>query len=240
MNRRLIAPLAVLSLTLTLSLALCIADDAPAKVEEGFTPIFNGKDLTGWVYGKSGKDGKGEVKSGKGYQVKEGGILYASGPDNGQMFTEKEYANFVFRFEFKLTESANNGIGIRAPLQGDSAYVGMEIQILDSHGKRYHKADGTPTIAPWQYHGSIYNLFPAKDGFLKPVGEWNSEEIKADGTHITVTLNGTVIVDADLSTVTDEKVLAHHPGVKNKTGHIGLLGHGDEVEFRNMRIKELP
>jgi hypothetical protein len=238
MPRLAIAPLIICSLLLTAVLA---ADDAPKPAEEGFTPIFNGKDLTGWIYGKvKKKDGsEGENKAGQGYQVKDG-VLFCTKGDGGNLYTEKEYANFVYRFEFKLSESANNGIGIRAPLTGDSAYVGMEIQVLDNDGKAFKKADGTPSIAPWQVHGSVYGVFPAKTGALKPVGEWNTEEIKADGTKITVTLNGVVITDADLATVTDEKVLKSHPGIKNPKGHIGFLGHGANVEFRNLRIKELP
>jgi len=219
-----------------LTLNLASADDQP-PVEEGFTSLFNGKDLTGWVYGKK-PDGK-ENKVGVGYQVKDG-VIYSTTKDAGNLYTEKEYANFVFRFEFKLTEGANNGIGIRAPLTGDSAYVGMEIQVLDNDAKRYKKPDGTYAIRPAQFHGSVYDVFPAKNGFLKPVGEWNSEEIRAEGSHITVTLNGTVITDADLSTVTDPAVLKKHPGLKNEKGHIGFLGHGDAVEFRNLRVKELP
>jgi hypothetical protein len=220
-----------------LTLNLASADDpAPAPVEEGFTSLFNGKDLTGWVYGKKGEDK--ENKAGVGYQVKDG-VIYSTEHDGGNLYTEKEYANFVLRFEFKLTESANNGIGIRAPLVGDSAYVGMEIQVLDNDGKMYKDADGKPKIRPAQYHGSVYDVFPAKPGFLKPVGEWNQEEIRADGRHITVTLNGTVITDADLDTVTDPAVLKKHPGLKNEKGHIGFLGHGARVEFRNLRVKEL-
>ncbi|HEY7120322.1 MAG TPA: DUF1080 domain-containing protein [Tepidisphaeraceae bacterium] len=223
----------------TLSLSLVLADDQP-KVEEGFTSLFNGKDLTGWVYGKAkGKDGtEHDNKMGKGYQVKDG-VIYCTPKDAGNFYTEKEYANFILRFEFKLTPGANNGIGIRAPLYGDSAYQGMEIQVLDNEDKRYKNPDGTSWLHPAQYHGSVYDVFPAKQGFLKPVGEWNTEEIKADGPHITVTLNGTVITDADLSTVKDEAVLKKHPGLKNEKGHIGFLGHGDPVEFRNLRIKEL-
>jgi len=218
------------------AVAITFAADEPKKEsEEGYAPIFNGTDLTGWVYGKTDK---GENKAGEGYRVKDG-VIYCTVKDGGNLYTEKEYADFSLRFEFKLSESANNGIGIRAPLKGDSAYVGMEIQVLDNDGKAYKKPDGTPSIRPAQFHGSIYDVFPAKQGFLKPVGQWNSEEITAKGDHVTVTLNGTVIVDADLSTVTDPKVLAKHPGLKNKTGHIGFLGHGAQVEFRNLRIKEL-
>jgi hypothetical protein len=137
------------------------------------------------------------------------------------------------RFEFKLTENANNGIGIRSPLEGSAAYLGMEIQILDDSGSRYQK------LRPEQYHGSIYDCVAAKRGFLKPVGEWNDEEIVAKGRRVTVTLNGTVIVDANLDEITDEAMLRRHPGLASKKGHIGFLGHGTRVEFRNPRIKEL-
>src|SRR5688500_16924068 len=170
-------------------------------VEEGFTTLFNGKDLTGWVYGQ--RAGGAENKSGKGYQV-ENGVLFTTKDDGGNLFTEKEYSDFVFRFEFKLTPNANNGIGIRAPLEGDAAYVGMEIQVLDDSGSEYTK------LQPAQYHGSIYQMFPAKRGHQKPVGEWNSEEITAHGRRITVVLNGTTIVDANLDDVKDEAVLAKH------------------------------
>ncbi len=211
---------------------------APQAKEQGFTPLFNGKDLSGWVYGRRA-DGT-ENRSGKGYQV-QGGVIFSTKEDGGNLFTDKTYSDFVFRFEFKLTENANNGIGIRAPLEGDSAYVGMEIQVLDDGGSQYKN------LEPGQYHGSIYKVVPAKRGFQKPVGEWNTEEITAKGRHITVTLNGTAIVDADLDSVKDESVLKEHRdltkpegsrGIANTTGHIGLLGHGARVEFRNLRIKE--
>src|SRR6266545_1948571 len=206
--------------------------------EAGFTPLFNGKDLTGWVYGtRRGAPNK----TGECYQVANG-VLFTTKEDGGNLFTEKEYADFILRFEFKLTENANNGIGIRAPLEGDVAYVGMEIQVLDDSGSQY------TNLLPGQYHGSIYRVVPAKRGFQKPVGEWNSEEIRAQGRHITVILNGTTIVDANLDDVKDEEVLKEHRdlskpegsrGIANTKGHIGLLGHGARVEFRNIRVKEL-
>lgn len=214
---------------LFLTIAIAFADDAKPSVEEGFTSLFNGKDLTGWIYGKKGD---GENKAGEGYRVKDGAI-YCTKNDGGNLYTEKEYGDFTFRFEFKLTENANNGIGIRAPLTGDSAYVGMEIQVLDDSGSAYK------SLRPAQYHGSIYDVFPAERGHQKPVGEWNQEEITAKGTHVTIKLNGATIVDADLATVTDPAVLKKHPGLKNEKGHIGFLGHGAQVEFRNLRVKEL-
>jgi hypothetical protein len=216
-----------------------IVGAATQAADAGFTPLFNGKDFSGWVYGRRANGT--ENRSGQGYQI-DNGVIFSTKEDGGNLFTEKTYADFVFRFEFKLTENANNGIGIRAPLQGDSAYVGMEIQVLDDSGSQYKN------LEPGQYHGSIYKVVPAKRGFQKPVGEWNTEEITAKGRHVTVKLNGTTIVDADLDSVKDEAVLKEHRdltkpegsrGIANTTGHIGLLGHGARVEFRNLRIKEL-
>jgi hypothetical protein len=207
---------------------------ASAEDETGFTPIFNGRDLTGWVYGTTGTGQQRKI--GKGYQVKQDGdtpVVYCTPTDGGFLFTEKEYPNFVLRFEFKLTPNANNGIGIRAPIEGNSAYQGMEIQVLDDSGSKYTK------LRPAQYHGSIYDVVACIRGHQKPVGEWNTEEITADGRHIKVVLNGVTIVDANLDDVKDEKTLRKHPGLKNTTGHIGFLGHGAEVAFRNLRVKEL-
>src|SRR4029453_17063176 len=113
-----------------LQLTLVAAAVLPAlggqqPVEQGFTSLFNGKDLTGWIYGTRANGA--ENKSGKGYQV-ENGVIFSTKEDGGNLYTEKEYSDFVFRFDFRLTENANNGIGIRAPLVGDAAYVGIEIQ----------------------------------------------------------------------------------------------------------------
>jgi hypothetical protein len=214
------------------------AEGSQAAQQE-FTTLFNGKDLTGWVYGQRANGT--ENKTGKGYQV-ENGVLFTTKEDGGNLFTEKQYADFVFQFDFKLTENANNGIGIRAPLQGDAAYVGIEIQVLDDGGSQYTK------LQPAQYHGSIYHMFPAKRGHQKPVGEWNTEEITVKGRQITVKLNGVTITEGNLDDVKDEALLAKHRdltkpegsrGIANTRGHIGLLGHGTRVEFRNIRIKEL-
>jgi hypothetical protein len=207
--------------------------------EQGFTELFNGKDLTGWVYGRRGNGA--ENKSGKGYQV-ENGVLFTTKDDGGNLFTEKQYADFVLRFDFRLEQNSNNGIGIRAPLQGDAAYAGIEIQILDDSGPEYTK------LQPAQYHGSIYHMFPARRGHQKPVGEWNTEEITVTGRQITVKLNGVTITEGNLDDVKSEALLARHRdlskpegsrGIANTKGHIGLLGHGTRVEFRHIRIKEL-
>lgn len=209
------------------------APETPATkpyAEEGFTSIFNGKNADGWVYGTKNNG----MKQGVGYQIDpELGTVYSTVHDGGNLYTEKEYANFVLRFDFKLTENANNGIAIRSPLEGDSAYTGMEIQVLDDGGSEYK------TLRPEQYHGSIYDCFACERGHQKPVGEWNYEEITANGRHVTVKLNGATIVDANLDDIKDEAKLKRHPGLANVKGHIGFLGHGARVEFRNLRVKEL-
>jgi hypothetical protein len=192
--------------------------------EDGFVALFNGRTLDGWRL----TGGRGA-----GYQVRDG-MIVCPRDGGGNLYTEKEFANFVFRFEFRSEPGGNNGVGIRAPYEGDAAYVGMEIQILDD-GHELYKGK----IRSEQHHGSIYGVIPARTGYLKPAGEWNSEEITADGRRIRVVLNGVIIVDADLGTVREPAVLKEHPGLARTSGHIGFLGHGSLVEFRNIRVKEL-
>src|SRR5262249_55358618 len=154
-------------------------------------------------------------KAGRGYVI-EHGLLVCPADGGGNLFTRKEYSNFVFRFEFRTEPGGNNGIGIRAPLQGNAAYAGMEIQILDDSAPVYQGK-----LRPAQYHGSIYDVIPARQGFLKKAGEWNKEEITADGRRVAVRLNGTIIVDADLDAVQDPQTLRKHPGLARPRGHIG-------------------
>jgi hypothetical protein len=153
----------------------------------------------------------------------------------GNLFTEKEYSNFSFRFEFQLTPGANNGLGLRAPLEGDAAYAGMEIQILDNTADKY------ANLKEYQYHGSVYGVIPAKRGYLKPVGEWNSQEVIVVDDYIRVILNGEEILRGNLKEARKGGTLdgKKHKGLKNRKGHIGFLGHGDLVRFRSIRIKEL-
>jgi hypothetical protein len=197
---------------------------APTEKSAGFNSLFNGKNLAGWV---------GDTVH---YSAYDGNIVIqpTKTEGGGNLFTTKEFSNFDFRFEFQLTPAANNGIGIRAPLEGDAAYVGMEIQVLDN------TADVYKDLHSYQYHGSIYGVVPARREFLKPIGEWNSEEIIASENQIKVILNGTIIVDADIAEASKNGTAdgRPHPGLLRKTGHIGFLGHGSFVRFRNIRVKE--
>lgn len=194
------------------------------EVKEGYKVLFDGSNMFEWT---------GNTTD---YTLKDGTItLVPSKGSGGNLYTKNEYGNFVFRFEFQLTPAANNGLGIRTPMEGDAAYVGMELQILDSEHPVYKD------LHEYQYHGSVYGIMPAKRGFLKPTGEWNYQEVIANGDNIKITLNGEVILDGNIREATKNGTPdgKEHPGLFNKKGHIGFLGHGSEVKFRNIRIKEL-
>lgn len=204
-----------------------------AKILESaqWSNLFNGTDLDGW---------NGDTD---GYTVEEGSLVCKKG---GKFLrTDQAFADFALEFEFKLEESGNNGIGIRVPEGGHPASDGMEIQILDHDGSRYQAetemADGQKRklswLKPWQYHGSIYGITPAKTGYLKPVGQWNSETIIAIDDHIMVILNGAVIVDTFLEGVAPIDG-NQHAGIDSKSGSIVLAGHSDRVEFRKLRIAD--
>lgn len=209
--------------TLSALLALFLLAVVGTAKAAGFEKIFDGKTLNGW---------KLIGGHGSGYVVKDNSIVCPA-DGGGNLYTEKEYSDFIFKFEFKLSAGGNNGIGLRAPYEGDAAYVGMECQVLDDPAPEYAH------LEPGQYHGSIYKVLPAKRGSLKPTGEWNKEEIRCEGRHITVILNGTKIVDGNLNDVSTPEILGAHPGILRPSGHIGFLGHGTEVWFRGMEVKDL-
>ncbi len=196
-----------------------------------FEPIFNGRDLAGWTGDTAG------------YAVEDGVLVCKKGGKT--LETQAEYGDFALTFEFRLGESGNNGIGIRVPRGGYPSRDGVEIQILDHDGPLYGREAEIPGagrqrlswLKPWQYHGSVYGIAPAKTGALKPVGEWNTETIVAIDDHVMVILNGTVIVDAFLD---DSGVLdgSPHPGKDSRRGHVVLAGHDDRVEFRNLAIAD--
>lgn len=198
----------------------------PLSEEEmnlGFSALFDGSNLDQWTGNTTG------------YLVEEGNIVVHPELSGGNLYTKEEYADFHLRFEFQLTPGANNGLGIRAPLQGDAAYVGMELQILDNEAEIYKN------LQPYQYHGSVYGVIPAKRGFLKPTGEWNQEEVIVKGPKVKVILNGETILDGDIKQASASGTMDHkeHPGLQRSSGHIGFLGHGDVLRFRNIRVKKL-
>ncbi len=192
--------------------------------DQGYELLFNGKDLNNWQGNKID------------YVIEDNTIaVYPATKSHGNLYTAKEYSDFIYRFEFQLTPGGNNGLGIHAPLTGDAAYAGKEIQILDNDAPVY------ANLEAYQYHGSVYGVMPARRGFLKPVGEWNQEEVYVKGDIIKVTLNGTVILEGDIKKATQKGTLDHkdHPGLTKNQGYIGFLGHDSVVKFRNIRVKEL-
>ncbi len=211
---------------IALSILLLSCGANQKTTDLGFTPLFNGKNLEGWVGNKES------------YRVESGMIVVdpsQSSNNGGNLYTSNEYSDFIFRFEFQLPPGGNNGLGIHAPLEGDAAYLGKEIQILDNTSLKYAE------LKPYQYHGSVYGIIPAKRGFLKAVGEWNTEKVIVQGTKIKVILNGTTIVDGDFLEASKNGTMdgKDHPGLQRNRGHIGFLGHGDIVRFRNISIKDL-
>jgi len=198
-----------------------------ARNAEGFKEYINGKDLSNW---------QGAVDS---YEMVNGAIRCKKGK-GGDLLTKDEFENGIIRFEFKLPHAGNNGIALRTPLGGHSASDGLEIQVLDSDGYNEDQAKaGKKLLEPYQYHGSLYHCVGAKHGYLRPVGEWNFEEIEVQGQKIKVTLNGTKILDVDIDTF-DRSQIAHPPkGLDHTKGFIGFAGHTDPVEFRSFKVKKL-
>lgn len=191
-----------------------------AKSNQGFSKIFDGS-LNGWA---------GPVEN---YEIKDGAVVCKPGK-GGTIYYNKEYSDFVARLEFKLPPGGNNGLAIRYSGQGDTAYAGMcELQVLDNTAEKYKNLD------PRQFHGSAYGIAAAEKGFLRPVGEWNFQEVTVKGSNIKVELNGTVILDTDVSKINDYMANSPHPGKDRKSGYFGFAGHADPVAFRNVSIKEL-
>ena len=207
------------------------------EAAEGFEVLFDGRSLHKWT---------GNTTN---YVPLNGTIdVTAQYGGSGNLYTKKEYSDFVLRFEFRfIREGVNNGIGIRTPMGVDAAFEGMEIQILD------HDAPIYKDIKNYQQHGSVYGVIAAKRVKFPPLGDWNVEEIRAVGDRITVTVNGEVILDGNIREACQGHCVGdpgekgnhymidhrNHPGLFNKSGHLGLLGHGAGIQFRNLRVLDL-
>ncbi len=215
------------------------ADEANALLKadeesiEKFTSLFNGKDLTGW---------QGATNN---YSVVDGSIQCQAGK-GGTLFSGGAYSDYVMRVDFQLPPGGNNGLVMRYPSQDeidqmpkdkrsdDGAYVAMtELQVLDDGHAKYKNLD------PRQAHGSAYGIAAAKRGFLRPTGQWNHEIVTVQGSTITVELNGTRILETDVSRVTEYMAKSPHPGKDRKSGHVGFAGHNDPVRFRNVDIRSI-
>jgi CubicO group peptidase (beta-lactamase class C family) len=215
-------------ITVLLTAPLLATEMSDEEIKQGFVSLFDGRSLAGW----QGATEHWAAENGSLAFVWKGAARSKEELLGLKLMSIREYSNFILRFDCKLPEGSNNGVAIRAPLEGDPAFVGMEIQVLDTH---YYRK-----VKDYEVFGSVYGVVPAKVGHLKSNGQWNTEEILCQGKHVKVTLNGAVIVDVDLSSI-DKKTMngQKHPGLKREKGYIGFLGHTGRVEFRNIRIKEL-
>jgi hypothetical protein len=198
---------------------ICLVNTAMAA---DWTTLFNGKDLTGW------KAVDGPMASWK----VEDGVLFCSGGGGGWLSTEREYANCEIELEFRVPPGGNSGVFLRAPHQGNPAFAGMEIQILDDAAPEYAE------LQPYQYCGSLYGIAAPASRASKPAGEWQKLHIKCDGRRVQATLNGTPIVEANLDEHKDKE--SSHPGIRRASGYVGLQNHGTRLDFRNIRLRELP
>ena len=204
---------------------------------EGFEMLFDGVNMDKW---------QGNTAA---YQPINGYMyVTASYGSTGNLYTLKEYDDFVLRFEFCFgKEGVNNGVGIRADMGKDAAYYGMEIQLL------HHDAPIYKNLLAHQVHGSVYGIIPAKRIKWEGIGDWHQEEIRVKGDHITVTVDGVVIVDGNIRKACKGHNVApdggrhnpytvdgyNHPGLFNKKGYICFCGHGEGMKLRNVRVKEL-
>ncbi len=203
--------------------------EPPEEGEQRFVSLFDATTLNGW---------QGATEH---WAADEGSLVFTwKGAARSKeellglkLMSTRQYSDFILRFDCKLPKVSNNGVAIRAPLEGDPAFVGMEIQIQDT---RYYRK-----LRDYDVFGSVYGVVPAKTGHLEPNGQWNTEEIRCVGKHIRVTLNGIVIVDVDLDSLGGKTADGkRHPGLGRKKGHLGFLGHTARVEFRNIRIRTFP
>lgn len=235
-------------------------------IDEGFTSLFNGKDLKGWFGSGNYVVETIDVKLNNG-TVSKVPVIVCRPVDNsgGNLLTEKQYRNFILRFDFLMPENGNNGLGIRVPgANVDAAYNGMcELQLLDDGGSAYYdKKTGKDKLKPYQYTGSVYGIVPSRrdnfncqiwgkdknfaggGSYLRKVGMWNFQEVRVIGSEIEVYLNGYLVTKADLSKFkgdgTDTPDNKKHPGLHREKGHISWCGHGHPVMWKNIRIKELP
>jgi hypothetical protein len=210
---------------------LLAQDEVAAMDNAKFESLFNGKDLAGWAGATSN------------YTVVDGAIQCMKGK-GGVLHSEKVYSDYVFRVDFKLPPAGNNGLAMRYPTKeeraekykgnADGAYIGMcELQVLDDGHQNYKSID------PRQAHGSAYGMVAAKRGYLRPTGQWNHQTVRVQVSKVTVELNGTTILDTDLSQVSEFMANTPHPGKDRTSGHVGFAGHSDEIQFKNVEILPL-
>jgi Domain of Unknown Function (DUF1080) len=196
-----------------------IMNDAELAAPEGWIPLFNGKDLTGWKV----LNGKMDVWGADADRH----ILYVEGKGGGWLMTEEQYGNFEAVLDFKMAKRGDSGVALRAPFMGSPASQGMEVQLLDDENYK--------GLRPAQYTGSIYDVIAPSERVSKSAGEWQNLHIIASGRRLIVELNGTKVIDANLDDYQDRA----RPGLLRASGLIGLQSNEGRIEFRNLFVRPL-
>ncbi len=211
-----------------------------AETDPGFVALFPEDGVPkGWVV-RAWNDLKQPAQPGVVWTVKEG-VLHGSDPRGTWLISETEYGDFVLEFEWKLGERGNSGVALRAPMFGDPAFDGLELQMADP---RY--APTNSPMAPAELSGSLYRAVAQRVQVFKPEA-WNHYRITCKGGQITVILNGETVIDLNLDAQTlrpKRHDNSEAPPLKERPrkGHIGfqeLSRGGGHVEIRNARIKVL-
>jgi len=194
---------------------------AASASEDRPRPLFDGRTLAGWTV-VGGKAGNWRA---------EGAEVVCLGLGKDWIGTNREYGDFALSLEYRLGPAGNSGVLLRSPRKGDPSFAGLEVQLLDDDAPAYRG------LHPWQYTGSVYGVAAARRGAARKAGEWNSLEVRLEGSRIVVRLNGTVVLDDDLAR--HPEALPKHPGIGRPRGLIGLQSHGDPARFRNLAIRGL-
>jgi hypothetical protein len=193
----------------------------PATAAEEWKPLFNGKDLVGWK----------AIDGPPGAWKADNGFLVCQGDGGGWLSTTETYGDFELQLEFRVPPGGNSGVFLRAPHEGNPAYTGLEIQILDDAAQQY------ANLRPTQYTGSLYDVAAASPRVTKPAGQWQTMNIVCHGREVKVALNGTLVLRANLDDYKDK--VGEHPGLARGEGYIGLQNHGSRLEYRNVRLRKL-
>ena len=172
-----------------------------------------------------------QVEGEQGSWKVEDGVLYTEGGD-GWLSTVRQYDDFILSLEFRLPPAGNSGVFIRAPHEGNPAYQGLEIQLLDDAAEQWGN------LRPDQYTGSIYDVQAPSERAGGRAGHWQKMVIECRGSQVKVTVNDQKVIDTDMTFYPYKAET--HPGLTRRSGYIGLQNHGSKVEFRNIRLRSLP
>jgi hypothetical protein len=202
-------------LILMLMLVFAFASMAQEVVDDtGSSPLFNGLDLAGW-----------HVMGHQDWHA-ENDILWTEGK-GGWLRSDRRFADFVLRMEYRVSKDAVSGIFLRSAEQGDPAFTGLEISLLDDAGQ----------LTDLHSTGAVYGAVIPTYGVGRKAGEWNQVEIYCVGRHLTVYLNGNRIHKIDFDdpafVFAEKRPLSRVPN----QGYIGLESHTNRVEFRSLRIQ---